>query len=120
MYIIPIYIYIYIHIYIYIYIYFLDVLSAISSFSASDPFCAHLQTAPREIWKLRSEYPDVLFSDGFSASTLKRGVFHNLPTIPGPPVFAKSCCLDPDKLASAQAELLKMEKAGIVCRSLSL
>ena len=43
----------------------LDVLSAVSSPAASDPFCAHLQQAPREIRKLLSEYPDVLSSDGF-------------------------------------------------------
>ena len=35
-------------------------------------------------------------------------------TAPGPPVFAKACDLDPEKLASAKAELLRMEKAGIV------
>ena len=63
-------------------------------------------------------------SGNFSQSTLmssppmdfhpKHGVFHDLPTIPGPPVFAKASPLDPDKLAFAQAEFLKMEKAGIV------
>ena len=97
----------------------LDALSAVSSPAASDPFCAHLQQAPREIRKLLSEYPDVLSSHGFSASTPKHGVFHNLPTAPGPPVFAKARRLDPEKLASAKAEFLKMEKAGIVRRSSS-
>ena len=47
------------------------------------------------------------------AFTPKHGVFHDLPTAPGPPVFAKARCLDPEKLASATAEFLKMEKAGI-------
>ena len=60
----------------------LDVLSA-----ASNPFCAHLQQAPRDIRKLLSEYPDVLSSDDFSASTPKHGVFHNLLTAPGPSVL---------------------------------
>ena len=60
---------------------------------------------------------DVLSLDGVSASTPKHGVFHYLPSIPGPTVFTKACRLDPDKLASAQAEFLKMEKAGIVRRS---
>ena len=46
--------------------------------------------------------------DGFSASSPKHGVFHELPTIPGPTVFAKACHLNPDKLASAQTEFLKM------------
>ena len=77
----------------------------------------YLQQAPREIWKLPSEYPDVLSSNVFLAS--KHGVFHDLPTVPGPPVFAKACRLDPGKLASAKAEFLKMEKAGIVQRSSS-
>ena len=35
-------------------------------------------------------------------------------TVPGPPVFAKACHLDPGKLASTKAEFLKMEKAAIV------
>ena len=91
----------------------LDVLFTIFSHSTSDPFCAHLQTAPREIRKLLSEYPDILSYDGFSASTPKHGVFHDLPTIPGPPVFAKAHRLDPDKLVSTQANFLKMEKAGV-------
>ena len=34
--------------------------------------------------------PDVLTSDVFLASTPKHGVFHNLPTAPGPPVFTKA------------------------------
>ena len=50
----------------------------------------------------------------FYASTPKHGVFHNLSLAPGPPVFAKVCHLGPEKLASAKAEFLKMEKEGIV------
>ena len=92
----------------------LDVLSAVSSPADSDPFCAHLQLTPREIRKHLSEYPDALYSDSFSASTPKHGVFHNLPTAPGSPVFAKAHCLDPEKLASDKVEFLKMEIAGIV------
>ena len=74
----------------------LDVLSALSSSSALDLFCAHFQTAPREIRKLLSEYQDVLSSDSFLASTPKHRKFHNLPSVPGPPVFAKARRLDPD------------------------
>ena len=97
----------------------LDVLSAVSSPAASDPFCAHRQQAPREIWKLLLEYPVILSSDRFLASTHKHGVFHDLPTAPGPPVFTKAHRLDCEKLASAKAEFLKMKKAGIVRRSSS-
>ena len=98
----------------------LDVLYAVFSPSASDPFCAYLQTALRKIQKLISEYPDVLSSDSFSASTPKHRVFQDLPTVPGHPVFAKARRLDPGKLPSAKAEFLKMEKACIVCCSSSL
>ena len=95
----------------------LDVLSVVSS--SSDLFCAHLQTAPREIRQLLSEYPDILSFKGFSASTLKHSVFHDLSTVTCPPVFIKAHPFDPDKLASAHAEFLKMEKTGIVCKSSS-
>ena len=91
----------------------LVVLSTVSSPAVSDPFCTHLQQAPREIQKLLSKYPDVLSSNGCSASTPKNEVFYNLPTVPGPPVFAKACSLDPGKLASAKAEFLKIKKTGI-------
>ena len=94
-----------------------DVLSAISSPAASDPFCAHLQQAPREIRKLLSEYPAILPS----ASTPKHGVFHDLPIAHSPwsSSFAKACRLNPWKLATAKAEFLKIEKAGIFLRSSS-
>ena len=92
----------------------LDVLSAVTSPAASNLFCPHLQHAPREIWNLLAEYLDVLSSDCFLASTPKHGVFHDLPTDSGPPVFAKACHLDPEKLGSTKAEFLKMEKEVIV------
>ena len=92
----------------------LDDLSAVSSPAASDLFCTHLQQAPREIQKLLLEYPDVLSSGGFLASTPKHGVFQDLPTALGPPVFTKAYHLDHGKQTSAKAEFLKMEKAGIV------
>ena len=38
---------------------------------------------------------------------------HYLLTHPGRPVFVKACCLDPDKLAVAEAEFSAIEKAGI-------
>ena len=97
----------------------LDILSAFPSPSALDSFCAHLQFPPLEIRKLLSKYPYILSSYGFSASSPKHGVFHNLSTIPGPLVFTKAHSLDPDNLASPQAEFLKMEKAGIVRHSSS-
>ena len=44
-------------------------------------------------------------------------VRHHILTNPGPPVFAKPRRLDPEKLATAQAEFSAMEKAGIIRRS---
>ena len=63
----------------------LDVLSADSSHSSSKPFCA-LRSTPLEIRRLLADYPDVLSSDGFTASNPMHGVFHDLPTVPDPPV----------------------------------
>ena len=65
-----------------------------------------------------ADYPDVLSSDGFTSLNPKHGVFHDLPTVPGP-VLAKARHLDPEKLASAKAEFAKMEAAGIIRRSSS-
>ena len=68
----------------------------------------------------RSHYcQSIQMSSLFSASSPKYGVLQDLPTVPGSPVFAKARHLDPGKLASAQAKFLKMEKAGILCRSSS-
>ena len=98
----------------------LDSLSANPSVSSvPDNFCNHLSATPPSVRKVIAEFPEVFSSDGFSASAPKHGVFHDLPTVPGPPVFAKARRLDPDKLASAKAEFLKMEKAGVVRRSSS-
>ena len=95
----------------------LDFFSAVSSPAASDPFCAHLQQAPREIQKLLSKYPDVLSSDGFSASTTN-GVFHNLPTVPGPPVFAKARCLDGSWEAGLRQGGVSQDGESMYCSTL--
>ena len=47
-------------------------------------------------------------------------ICHHFLTHPGPPVFAKACHLDPDKLAVAKAEFSTMEKTGIIRCSTSL
>ena len=80
---------------------------------------ASFLSAPAQIQKLLSEYPDVLSSDGFTASKPRHGVRHHLLTTPGPPVFAKPRRLDPDKLSAAKAEFSAMEAAGIIRRSSS-
>ena len=76
----------------------LDVLSTVSSPSATNPLCAHLQTVPGEIRKLLSEYLNILSSNGVSSSTPKHSVFHDLSMVSGLPVFSQAHRLDPDKL----------------------
>ena len=81
------------------------------------PLTAKLFATPRCISDLLAEFPDVVLSDGFTASKPRHGVTHHLLMQPGPPVFAKARRLDPEKLASAKQEFFPMEKAGIIRRS---
>ena len=81
---------------------------------------ASFLSAPPQIQKLLSEFPDVLSSDGFTALKPQHDVRHHLLTNQGPPVYSKPCRLDPDKLSAAKEELSAMEKAGIIRRSSSL
>jgi len=83
----------------------------------SAPLKANLLATPKCISDLLAEFPDVISSDGFMASKPRHSVTHHLLTQPGPPVFAKSRRLDPEKLASAKKEFSAMEKAGIIRRS---
>ena len=76
-------------------------------------------SAPQQVKKLLEEFPDVLSSDGFTATKPRHGVRHHLLTNPGPPVFSKPRRLDPEKLAAAQEEFSAMEKAGIIQRATS-
>ena len=73
--------------------------------STSAPLKANLLATPKCISDLLAEFPDVVSSDGFTASK------------PRPPVFAKARRLDPEKLASVKKEFSAMEKAGIIRRS---
>ena len=82
--------------------------------SYSQQVCLALQwvqnlTSP--VWVQRLSLNFSVFPNGFTASEPSHNV-HNLPTPPGPLVFATVCFLDPDKLASAKTELAKMEKVG--------
>ena len=89
--------------------------------SSDDPgfLRAALLSTPECIRELLSEYPDVLSSDGFTASPPRHSVRHHLLTQPGPPVFAKARRLDPVKLETAKKEFAAMEEAGIIRRSTS-
>ena len=55
----------------------------------------------------------------FHCFKTSNGVRHHLLTNPGPPVYSKSPCLDPDKLSAAKEEFSAMEKARIIRRSSS-
>ena len=90
-----------------------------SSPESSEVLHAALLATPSSICDLLTEFPDVLSSDGFTAAPPKHGIRHHLQTNPGPPVFAKSRRLDPEKLEIARLEFAEMEKAGIVRRSSS-
>jgi len=70
----------------------------------SAPLKANLLATPKCISYLLAEFPDVISPD----------ITHHLLTQPGPPVFAKSRQLDPEKLASAKKEFSATEKAGII------
>ena len=48
----------------------------------------------------------------------KHGVVHHIPTS-GPPVHARACRLDNDKLSAAKAEFEELERLGIIRRSSS-
>ena len=55
----------------------------------------------------------------FHSLKLRHGVRHHLLITPGPPVYSKPHCLDPDKLSATKEEFSAMEKAGIIRRSSS-
>ena len=82
-------------------------------------FQAAFLSTPQCVSDLLSEFPDVLQSDGFTASTPRHKVPHHILTNPGPTVVSKARRLDPAKLAIAKAEFSAMEKAGIIHRSTS-
>ena len=76
-------------------------------------------STPQCVLDLLKEFPDVLQSDGFTASPPGHKVCHHILTNPRPPIFAKASQLDPAKLALAKAEFSTMEKSGIVRLSTS-
>ena len=66
---------------------------------SSSSLRASLLSTPKCFSDLLLEFPDVLSSDCFTASPPCHPDRHHLLTKPGPPVFTKSCRLDPDKLS---------------------
>ena len=92
--------------------------SSVPTGSDSKLYTALLSTS-EEFRDLLAEYPEVISSKGFSASVPKHPVRHSVPTVPGPPVFAKARRLDAEKLESARKEFAAMEAAGVIRRSSS-
>ena len=72
--------------------------------SSTSPFQAAFLSTPQCVSDLLKEFPDVLQSDGFTASPPRHKVRHHILTNPGLPTFSKACRLDPAKLAIAKAE----------------
>ncbi len=62
-----------------------------------------------------ASFPAIV-SNGKGKPSPKHRIRHTIETT-GCPVFAKACCLDPDKLRQAEAELRELEAAGIICCS---
>ncbi len=82
---------------------------------AEEEFRAALLTVPTDFQPLLSEFPDV-FGSHISHSKPKHKIEHHIVT-QGPPVFAKSRRLDPERLEVARREFQAMEEAGIIRRS---
>ncbi len=73
---------------------------------------------PDDVKTLLQQFPSILCT-GNVKPTPNYGVEHHIHTGSHPPVFAKSCHLDPEKLQIAKAEFKRLESPGIVCRSKS-
>jgi hypothetical protein len=73
---------------------------------------------PDDVKNLLQKYPSIL-STGDLKPTPNRGVEHHIHIGSQPPIFAKSCRLDPEKLQIAKAEFKRLESAGIIRRSKS-
>ena len=93
----------------------LPAVSSSSSNSKSHLYAALIST-PQEFRDLLAEYPDVVSAKGFSSSKPNQQVLHSVPTVPGPPVFAKARRLDAEKLESARKEFAAMAVAGVISR----
>jgi hypothetical protein len=75
-------------------------------------------SVPDDVKILLQKFPSILRA-GDVKPTPNHGVEHHIHTGSHPPVFAKSRCLDPEKLQIAKAEFKRLESAGNVLRSKS-
>jgi hypothetical protein len=70
-------------------------------------------SVPDDMKHLLQNFPSILRT-GYVMPTPTHGVEHHIHTGSHPSVFAKSHCLDPEKLEIAKAEFKRLESAGIV------
>jgi hypothetical protein len=75
-------------------------------------------SVPIDVKILLQKFPSILIT-GDVKPTPTHGVEHHINTNSHPPVFAKSCRLDLEKLEIAKAEFKKLKSAGIIGRSKS-
>jgi hypothetical protein len=73
---------------------------------------------PDDVKTLLQKFPSISHTRDVKL-TPNHGVEHHIHTGSHPPVFAKSCRLDPEKLQIAKGEFKRLESAGIVRRSKS-
>jgi hypothetical protein len=72
-------------------------------------------SVPANVKLLLQKFPSILRM-GDVVPNPSHGVEHHIHMGGHPPVFAKACCLDPEKLEIAKAEFKRLESAGIVRR----
>jgi hypothetical protein len=73
-------------------------------------------SVPADIKTLLQKFPSILRTGDVQPKPT-HGVKHHIHTSSHPPVLAKSCRLDPEKLQIAKAEFKRLESAGIIRRS---
>jgi hypothetical protein len=70
-------------------------------------------SVPEDVNRLLKKFPSIL-RKGDVVPTPIHGAEHHIHTGSHPPIFAKSCRLDPEKLEIAKAEFQRLETTGIV------
>jgi hypothetical protein len=84
--------------------------------SLSDPppcFKKIPDSMPDDVKIILQKFPPILCTGDVKLAP-NHGVEHHIHTSIQPPVFAKSCRLDPEKLQIAKAEFKRLESTGIV------
>ncbi len=75
-------------------------------------------SVPVDVKILLQKFPSIPYTRDVKLTTT-HGVEHHIHTGSHPPVFAKSRCLDPEKLQIGKAEIKRLESVGIIRHSKS-